>query len=154
MASHKIVLSRETTAAPDRVWSVLTDLESAPETLSGVVSVEVLTEGPYRVGTRWRETRSMVGRKETQEMSVTAVQPLQSTRIEAAASGVEYVTTFDLEPLHPGTRLTMRFEGVQPEANALQRATWAVMGPIGLRITRKVMVGDLDEIVTAAERQG
>lgn len=153
MASHSVSLSRDTTAAPDRVWSVLTDLESAPDTLSGVTSIEVLTDGPYRVGTRWRETRTVLGRKETQEMRVAAVQAPRSTRIEATAGGVDYVTTFDLVPQHPGTRLTMRFEGVQPEANPLQRAMWAIMGPIGARITRKVMASDLDDIVAAAEQQ-
>lgn len=36
------------------MWEVLTDLEQAPQTLSGVTSVQLMTDGPYAVGTRWR----------------------------------------------------------------------------------------------------
>ena len=51
--ADRITMSRETTAAPDRVWAVLTDLDAAAATLSGVTAIEKLTPGPYRVGTRW-----------------------------------------------------------------------------------------------------
>lgn len=152
MPADRIILSRDTTAAPDRVWAVLTDLESAAETLSGVTAIEQLTDGPYRVGTRWRETRTMFGRAETQELHVTGVDALRSTRIEAHAGGIDYVTVFDLEALHPGTRLTMTFEGVQPDAGALRRLVAGLLAPLGRGVTRRIMSSDLDDIVAAAER--
>ncbi|CAM4145789.1 hypothetical protein [Helcobacillus massiliensis] len=40
-------------AAPlDAVESIITDIPNAARTLSGVNAVEMLTEGPYRPGTR------------------------------------------------------------------------------------------------------
>ena len=150
--ADRITMSRETTAAPDRVWAVLTDLDAAAATLSGVTAIEKLTPGPYRVGTRWRETRTMLGRQETQELEVTGVEALGSTRIEAHAGGIDYVTTFDLESLHPGTRLTMTFEGVQPDAGPVRRLVGAALAPLGRRVTNRIMSGDLDDLVAAAER--
>ncbi|MCG7428200.1 hypothetical protein MHY20_11405 [Helcobacillus sp. ACRRO] len=58
-------------AAPlDAVGSIITDIPNAARTLSGVDAVEILTEGPYRPGTRWRETRQMLGMAATAEMVV------------------------------------------------------------------------------------
>lgn len=151
MASSTLTVTRSTTAAPDQVWAVLTDLDSAAEVLSAVDSLERVTSGPYRVGTTWRETRKVMGRSATQEMRVTDVQALGSTRIEAQAGDVRYVTTFDLDPLHPGTDITMRFEGVQPETGVVRRALAALMRPLGEKVTRSMMERDLTDIVAAAE---
>ena len=68
MAGHGIHLTQQSTAAPEAAWRVLTNIAGAAETLSGVTAVEMLTPGPYAVGTRWRETRRMFGKEETQEM--------------------------------------------------------------------------------------
>lgn len=145
-----LTLTRDVAAPPDRVWHVLTDLDAAEQILSGVTRLEVLTEGPYRVGTTWRETRRILGRETTTQMRVTGVEALGSTRIEASAGSVDYTTTFDLQALHPGTRLTMRFEGVPTGTGRLQLLTWSVLGPLGVLATRRSMKRDLDDIAAAA----
>lgn len=54
---------REIAAPQGRVWDTITDLATAPVTLSGVTRVERLDAGDaFGVGTRWRETRRMFGR--------------------------------------------------------------------------------------------
>ena len=62
MTGHQLSLERLVRAPADRVSAVLTDIAHADQTLSGVTQVEPLTEGPYGVGTKWRETRRMFGR--------------------------------------------------------------------------------------------
>ena len=52
--------------------------------------------GPHAVGTTWRETRSMMGKSETQEMTVAVVQPPNRTVVTAEAAGVHYTTEFTL----------------------------------------------------------
>ena len=48
-------------AAPiERVWAAATDVAGAPERISGVQRAELLAEGPFRVGSRWRETRVLL----------------------------------------------------------------------------------------------
>src|SRR5688500_13226555 len=98
MNAHRIYLERLVQARVERVWEVLTDVAHADQTLSGVERVELITEGPYRVGTGWRETRRMFGKQATEQMEVTVAEAPARTVIEADSSGVHYVTEFTLTP--------------------------------------------------------
>lgn len=148
---HQMTLERQVAADPAAVWAVLTDLDGAEATLSGVTAIEVLTEGPYAVGTTWRETRTMMGRSETQEMTVTEVHKQHGTVVAASQGGVDYRTEFTLAPSDTGTLLTMTFGAEQPRAGRVARLAGAVLGRLGLRVARKAMRTDLDDIARAAE---
>lgn len=154
MVGHAIVLEQRTSADPERVWSVLTNVHAAADVLSGVGEVEVLTDGPYAVGTRWRETRYMLGKSETQEMQVTVVEPPHRTVITAEAGGVHYTTEFTVSPTADGSLIRMEFAGEQPSAGLVTKALWVVMGPLGARITKRVMAQDLRDIAAEAEADG
>lgn len=151
MPGHQIELTRDIAATPEAVWRVVTDLEHAAETLGSVSRVEMLTDGPYAVGTRWRETRTMFGKEATEELRVTQVEAPHRTTVEGDSSGVHYVTVFTLSPVPTGTRLAMVFSGEQPDPSMLQRAAWALFGRMGLRATAKMMARDLDDIAARAE---
>jgi carbon monoxide dehydrogenase subunit G len=153
MAGHRISLEQQVQAPPERVWQVLTDIEHADQTLSGVDRVEMLTAGPYRVGTRWRETRTMFGKQATEELEVTVVDAPNRTVVEADSSGVHYVTDFSLSPdASGGTVLSMTFTATRGRVNPLQQAMWVVFGRLGAAATRKVMAQDLRDIAARAER--
>lgn len=59
-------------SAPDRVFEVFSDLEAVGDRLSAVEEIELLTDGPIGVGTRWKETRELMGRSATEEMEIVA----------------------------------------------------------------------------------
>ena len=61
MSDVVLTLERSIDAPTDAVWQVLTDLDAAPTVLSGVTKVERLAGSGYTIGTRWRETRTMLG---------------------------------------------------------------------------------------------
>ena len=151
MSGHQVQIERDVAASPEEVWRVLTDLAHAAETLSGVSRVELLTDGPYTVGTRWRETRKMFGKEATEEMRVTAVEAPARTTVEADSAGVNYVTVFTLTPTGDGTRLAMAFTARQPDPSRVQKLTWAVFGKLGIKATSKVMARDLEDIARRAE---
>jgi uncharacterized protein YndB with AHSA1/START domain len=66
----------ETINAPlERVFSVATDLDAAGKWMQNLVGIEKLTEGPMAVGSQWRETRKMFGRKASEHFEVTALVP-------------------------------------------------------------------------------
>lgn len=153
-AGHEVTLSRRIDASPERVWQVLTDLKHAPDVLSGVVSVELLTDGPYAVGTRWRETRSMMGRKATEEMWVVDSDPHRRTEVAASSGGADYRTVFTLTPAGEATELTMVFGAHTPEPTGVQKLLLKAFGNLGVKVTRKVMETDLADIASAAERSG
>lgn len=152
VTGHTIVLEQRTSASVDQVWSVLTDLEAAVGRLQGVEAIEVLTDGPYAVGTTWRETRGMFGKSETQEMSVAEADAPHRTVVTASAGGVDYTTTFTVSPTADGALIRMEFGGEQPDAGVVAKLTWAVMGKLGAMVTKRVMAGDLRDIAAAAER--
>ena len=147
-------LSRHVDADLHTVWEVLTDIPSAPRTLSGVLSVEILNTSPYEPGLRWRETRKMFGIKSTEEMMVQAAEPPHSTTIVAENGGTEYKTVFTVTPdTEGGSTLRMRFGAHTAHAPAVSRVAMAVMGRFAERSTRKTMEQDLADIAAEAERR-
>lgn len=152
----EITVSRVIAASPERVWEVLTDLEHAAQTLSGVTSVQLMTDGPYAVGTRWRETRTMFGRSATEEMWVAECDPLRSTEVRAESGGATYVTQFQLAPLADDTRteLSMRFAADVSNISGLQSVAMKLFGRFAARASRKALDQDLADIAAAAETRG
>jgi carbon monoxide dehydrogenase subunit G len=153
MSDIALTLERSIAAPPEVVWRVLTDLEAAPETLSGVARVERLAGAGYTIGTRWRETRTMMGREETEEMEVVGIDDGRSTMIAAEARGMAYRTEFALDPTPEGTLLRMRFSGSLQSPSWVQRVVARLTARLGVAMTRKMMQQDLDDIARAAEAE-
>lgn len=146
---HEETLERRVAAAPERVWAVLTDLDRAPEVLTAVESVEVHTEPPFGLGTRWTETRTAFGRQATETMEVVEVEPGRRYVVEAVGTGSRYRSEFRVEPDGDGTRLVMTF-GAEP-LGMVARAMAATIGRLFEGATRKALAADLDDIARASE---
>ena len=92
----------------ERVWALSTDVERTREWLPAGVLVEKLTEGPLRVGWRYRETRTILGRRDTRVYEVTALEPPRRSEV-ASRDGGEFRFALEAEALDVGTtRLTLR----------------------------------------------
>ncbi|MGJ7439527.1 SRPBCC family protein [Aquipuribacter sp. MA13-6] len=142
--------TRHAAAPAARVWAVATDLANAPDVITDIDAVEVLTPGPFGVGTRWRETRTMFGRSASEEMAVTAVDPGRSYTAEADSRRTHYVSTFTFVPVAGGTDVTMTFAG-EP-SGTLARALTRVTAPLTRRAVERTLRADLDDIAAAAEQ--
>ena len=176
MPLNEITLSRIIEAPPARVWQVLTDLDHAAETLSGVLRVEVLTDGPYALGTRWRETRKMFGREASEELWVADNDPLRRTQVRASSGGVDYVTEPPSQTGHPElpsqaghteppsqaghtehpsqaghTELTIRFGAEMSAPTTVQKVAMKAFTGLAARATTKALEQDLADIAAAAE---
>lgn len=146
-----VEVHRRVQAPVEEVWRIATDLESAPRVIRGIDAVEVLTPGPFGVGTRWRETRTMFGRSATEELTVSAVDPGRSYSVEATSSGVHYRSTFSFAPAAEGaTEATMTFGG-RP-TTTVAKVLGALSAPLASRSVAKALRADLDDIAAAAER--
>jgi carbon monoxide dehydrogenase subunit G len=165
---HKTGLTRHISAPADQVWAVISDIPGSAATLSSIQSIQMLSEGPYAEGTRWKETRTMLGRAETVEMWVSQCEPpaqqaagdrsasttastAASTTVKAVQGGADYTTRFSLAERDGGTDLTVTFGAEMLKPSRLSRLLMAVAGPIGMRITRKALAKDLTEIAAKAE---
>lgn len=155
MRVREVTVTREVAAPPERVWAVLTDLDGLAEVLGGVEAVHVLTDGPYALGTRWWETRRVLGVRATEELEVVANDPFRSTVLASTSGRLDYRTQTTLEALvlpEPGTRVTLRFTAQSPEKGGLAGVVGRVTGPLGERVTRRMLGQDLADLAAAAER--
>jgi len=152
---HKTTLTQHINAPADAVWAVVSDIPGSAATLSGVDSIQMLTDGPYAVGTRWKETRTMMGRAETVEMWVSQSEAPSngrgSTTVKAVQGGADYTSRFALAERDGGTDLTLTFGAAVIKPTRLSRIMLAVFGPLGMRITRKALAKDLADIAAKAE---
>jgi carbon monoxide dehydrogenase subunit G len=144
----KVDVSKQIDAPVERVFEVFTDLHHAAERIAGIVSVEVLTDGPFTVGTRWKETRKMMGKLATETMWITAVEPSRSYTAEAESCGTHYTSTYTFESENGTTRVTMSFRGRPMTLLA------KLMSPLGYFMTgmiRKMLVEDMDDLAAVCE---
>lgn len=158
---HKTSLTQHINAPADKVWAVISDIPGSAATLSGIDSIQMLTDGPYGEGTRWKESRTMMGRSETVEMWVAQSEPPSpgrdggarggSTTVKARQGGADYTSRFALAERDGGTDLTLTFGAEVVNPTRLSKIMMAVFGPIGMRITRKALAKDLAEIAAKAE---
>jgi len=159
MSDLSLTLERSIDASTDAVWHVLTDVEGFEAVLSGVTRIERLAGAGYAIGTRWRETRTMLGREASEDMEVVGIDPGRSTTIAAEVPGMRYRTEFALEPMPAvdgaaSTLLRMRFSGTYVSPSWVQRLAARLTSRLGLAATRRAMQQDLDDIAAAAESLG
>lgn len=153
---HKTTLTQHVKASPDKVWAVISDIPGSAATLSGIDSIQMLSEGGYGEGTRWKETRTMMGRAETVEMWVSQAEPPSPTRggsttVKALQGGADYTTRFTLAGRDGGTDLSLTFGAEVVKPTLLSRIAMALFGKIGMSMTRKALARDLAEIAAKAE---
>ena len=83
-------------AAPvERLFEVFADLRSAPDRIKGIKQLEVLTDGPIGVGTKFRETREMFGKDATEAMEITEFDPPWTYSVSALSCGCHYTARYD-----------------------------------------------------------
>ena len=142
--------TKKVNASPERVWQIITDLEGSQRVITGIIDIERLDGGrTFGVGTRWRETRKMMGKTATEEMTVTAVDPGRSYHTRAGNSKVEYESTMFVLPSDGGAIVGMSFSG-EPKTTG-GKIMAATIGRLFAGATRKMMVKDLEDIAAFAE---
>jgi len=155
MSGPQVTVERRVAAPAERVWAVLTDIEGSPRVISGIDKVEILSDGPFGVGTRWRETRRMLGKEATEEMWVTESEPAQRYVVEAESRGVRYVSEFRLTPQGgDATSVRLTFGSEIATGGGLKSKLMQAMGSIGAKAAAKALAKDLEDIAASAEASG
>jgi len=144
-------ISRDVSASAAAVWTIMTDLENAADTISAIQSIVILSEPQgFDVGTTWRETRTMFGKQATEEMSVTQVDPGTSYVVEAESNGARYTTIMKVVATgEDSSTISMSF-GAEP-TGTMAKLMGATVGKLFENATRKALAQDLDDIAAAAE---
>jgi hypothetical protein len=137
---------------PSAVWGVLIDLEGLPRVRRHVSSAQVLTPGPFGVGTRWRETRRGRGGATTIDMTVETVLPDEGYEAAGTIGDTTCRLTFHLVRRAPGaTMVVSTFDVESPvPASVVRRTAEMAFGTRTARVFRAQMADDLADVERAA----
>jgi len=105
-----IVESVEIDRAPEEVFAYLDQVERHGEWQGQIVSVELETEGPTRVGTRVRETRRVPGGPREMTYEVSQHEPPRKSSFRGLDGPVRAVGTVTVEPVGEGSRSRVTLE--------------------------------------------
>ena len=105
-----ITVSCHIDAPVERVFELASDLPNAAERIDDITKIEMMTEGPVGVGTRFRETRIMFKKECTEEMEINEFVPNERYATVAGSHGCTYRAEFVFTPEGGGTLVAMNFE--------------------------------------------
>lgn len=144
-------ITKEVRATLDDVFGLFSDIPKTAERIQGIERIEVLTEGPVRAGTRWRETRIVFRREATEELEITSLDPNKSYTVEGESCGIGHRTEFRFIPQGDNTRVEVEF--VSRPLTLLAKLT----SPLGWLMTgaaKRCVDQDLDDLKAFIESSG
>jgi len=100
-------LSININATPEAVFAVVSDVENSPDRIDWFEKVDMLTDGPVRVGTKWRETRRMNNKQCVEEWEMTAFESPNYFSAYCDSQGYDVEWTMRVDPEGDGSRLTL-----------------------------------------------
>lgn len=144
-----VTVTSQIEAPVEKTFTMFTDIEHASERVSGIKEIEMLTPGAFGLGTRWRETREVLGRLDSAEMEVTACERNKTYTITHHKAGAKIDTVFTFEASGSGTKVTIEFaldnHGMPP--GMLTPVSWAIAGKV-----REALGHDLDDLKRSVEK--
>lgn len=135
-------------APQEQVFALISDLEGAADRIEGITKIEMLSEGPIGVGTRWRETRRMFKRDATEEMEISAFDPPSSYEATCESCGCTFTHEFRCTPENGGTKVTVT---MLTKANTIMAKLMAPMGFLMKGAMKKCVQKDLEDLKQYAE---
>lgn len=139
-----LIVSTQVAAPLARVFEVFTEIDKAAERIPAITKLEMLSEGSFGNGTRWRETRLMMKKEATEEMWVTGFNPPNSYTVEAQSHGSLYQTLFEFKEEAGGTQVTWTFDCIAQTFGAKLMAP--IFSIFFSGVMKKCMLGDLEAL--------
>lgn len=147
---NSIQVERQVAAPPEVVFGLASDFPNSAQLVQGINKVEMLTDGPVGLGTRFKETRTIFGREASEEMTVTVFEPPRRYVLVAESHGCHYDSELTFTPENGGTKIAMTFD-------ATPLTFFAKIMSVLTRPMLKKMVElcgkDLDDIKARAEAE-
>lgn len=104
-----ITVSEQFDCAPELAFATLSDFHNYPDFIEAIISTKLLSEQTTGLGTKFSETRIMMGREATEEMEVIEFTAPSKFVLYSFAHGTEYHSTHTFEPNENGTKVTLEF---------------------------------------------
>jgi len=136
----------------EAIWAVITNVENAAETISGIEDVEVLKRPEDGLlGLKWRETRTLFGKTATEEMWITDAAENEYFKSAAESHGFIYLSTISISEHNGSSSLTMTHDS-RPQG-FLAKLLALPMGFVFKSVIRKALLQDLNDIKAAVEQR-
>lgn len=144
-----ITVSEEINAPRERIWNVITDIDGWADTITGIVSIEVINRPEAGVvGLKWREKRVLFGKEAVETMWISAAEPNSWYETKAENHGAIYSTRLSLDDSNGRVVLTMTFSA---KPTSIASKLMSVMSFMFNGTMRKMMQKDLADIRRVAE---
>ena len=145
-----IKLSIDIDASPEAVFDVVADIENSAERLEDVRKIEMLTEGPVDVGTKWRETRFVMKKESIEEMEITEFARPTHYSVYCDSCGYDVEWTMRVDPRGDNSTLTLDMTS-KPRTfvgKLMSPIEWLMAG-----MMKKCVLKDFEELKTFVETQ-
>lgn len=128
----RVTVTKTIDASQEAVFDVLADFEHAAERIPAILRLELLTDGPVGVGTRFSETRILFKKECTEEMEITGFSRPGGYRVESGSCGCHYTTDVRVRPEGQYTlvEMTMEYRAVSFLAKLMSPLAVLMRGPI------------------------
>jgi hypothetical protein len=143
----QIALARTVAAHPLMAFETVADIVEWPQMIRSIRSVELLTPGRVRVGTRLREQRIMFGHETTEEMRIAEIERPRRLRLVAEKREINYELDHLIDSLGIGSRLMLVFRTRSGTSSG--RALLSVISPLMEIKLRDELEQDLADLAAA-----
>lgn len=144
----KITVTSRLEAPLEAVFTAFTDLEHAAQRVAGIKAVEILTPGEFHYGTRWQESREILGHIDSSEMEVTAFERNRSYTVTHHKGGARIDTVFTFTPVGDATQVSVEFalENESLIPGLFAPVGWAIAGKV-----KEAIAHDLSDMKKSVE---
>ena len=95
----------------EEVFEYLSDPENEQQHRPGLLESEIMSEGPYGVGTTTREVSQFLGLRIETTAIVTEYEPNKKIALKTTSGPIPFLMSATFEPVEDGTKVTETFEG-------------------------------------------
>ena len=132
---------RRTIDAPvDFVFRTVAEIDNYSKAIPHIVNVEFLSDVRSGVGSRFRETRLMMGREASTVLEVTEYTENERVRLVSDEGGTIWDSVFTVSPADGGTELTLVMDAAPYTLKS------KILVPIMKFVVRMGLVKDMDAV--------
>ena len=131
-------------------FNVFSDITKAQERVEAITKVELLSDMTEGIGTRWRESRMMLGKEASEVVEISAYEPNKFYEMKMESRGVKYNSRVAFSESQGGTQVEMTMHGtpVTLAAKFMSLFNFLLAGAM-----KKSLEADVSDLKAAAEKQ-
>jgi len=141
-------MSKQFISPPATVFAAVTDIPRTPERIPEIKKIEMLTEGPIGLDTKFQETRIMFGKEAVETFEIVEFIQDRLMTMVAVSCGAEYRVEHRFHADGAGTRMELE---LQIRARSFYAKLFRPLGWLMRGMMKKGIAKDLDRLAAAVD---